>query len=204
MTHSKELNFIIPMVEEQDGNKTRVYDIFSRLHKERIVFIGTPIMDFVASVVVAQLLYLEAEDKSKPIKLYINSPGGDIIAGLAIRDTMALIKPPVHTICIGQCASMAAVILAAGKKGYRFALPSSRVLIHQPWSGGGGGQASDIALQAKEILRMREQLEQMLAKDSGQPFDKVHTDCERDYIMNPQEAKEYGLIDAILDHRDGK
>lgn len=193
--------FTIPMVEEQDGNRTKVYDIFSLLHKDRIIFIGTPIVDYVAAVVVAQLLHLEAESFTKPIKMYINSPGGDITAGLAIRDTMRFIKPDVHTICVGQCASMAAVLLAAGTKGHRYSLPSSRILIHQPWSGGGGGQATDVALQAKEILRMRDQLERMLADSTGQPLEKIHTDCERDYIMVAEEAVTYGIIDSVLDKR---
>lgn len=196
-----EQAFTIPMITERDGNREKVYDIFSRLHKERIVFIGTPIMDYVAAVVVAQLLHLEAEDKSKPISLYINSPGGDITAGLAIRDTMRFIKPDVHTICIGQCASMAAVLLAEGTKGKRFALTSSRILIHQPWSGGGGGQQTDILLQAKEITRLRDQLENMLVNSTGQTLEKIHTDCERDYIMTAQEAKVYGIIDEVYDKR---
>lgn len=194
---SKEVSFTIPMITERDGNREKVYDIFSRLHKERIVFIGTPIMDYVAAVVVAQLLHLEAEDKAKPISLYINSPGGDITAGLAIRDTMRFIKPDVHTICIGQCASMAAVLLAEGTKGHRYALESSRVLIHQPWSYGGGGQQTDILLQAKELTRMRDQLELMLANSTGQPLEKIHVDCERDYIMTAPEALDYGIIDKV-------
>lgn len=194
-------DFTIPMITERDGNREKVYDIFSRLHKERIVFIGTPIVDYVAAVVVAQLLHLEAEDKKKPIMLYINSPGGDITAGLAVRDTMRFIRPDVHTICVGQCASMAAVLLAEGTKGKRFALGSSRILIHQPWSSGGGGQQTDILLQAKEITRMREQLESMLASSTGQSLEKVHADCERDYIMTATEAKTYGLIDEVLDKR---
>lgn len=194
-------NFTIPMIEERDGNRVKVYDIFSRLHKERIVFIGTPIVDYVASVVVAQLLQLEADDEEKPINLYINSPGGDITAGLAIRDTMRFIKPAVHTICLGQCASMAAVLLAAGEPGKRMALESSRVLIHQPWQGGGGGQQTDVELQALELKRMRQQLEQMLADTTGQPIEKIHVDCERDFIMTAPQAKEYGIIDTVLDKR---
>jgi len=196
-----EKMFTIPMIEETDGNRTKVYDIFSRLHKDRIVLIGTPIVDYVAAVVVAQLLHLEAESKTDPIRLFINSPGGDITAGLAIRDTLRFIKPPVHTYCLGQCASMAAVLLAAGKKGERAALASSRVLIHQPWSYGGGGQQTDILLQAKEITRMRDQLEKMLAEDTGQPLEKIHIDCERDYIMTAEEAKDYGIVDKVLTHR---
>ncbi len=201
VSQNSEFNFIIPTVEERDGNRTMYHDIFSRLHKDRIVFIGTPIVDMVAAVVVAQLLHLEEEDISKPISLYINSPGGDITAGLAIRDTMRFIRPEVHTICIGQCASMAAVLLAEGTKGKRYALTSSRILIHQPWSGGGGGQQTDILLQAKEITRMRDQLEQMLSSSTGQPLEKIHVDCERDYIMTAQEAKDYGIIDKVLDRR---
>lgn len=193
--------FTIPMVEERDGNRIKVYDIFSLLNKERIVMIGTPIMDYTAAVVVAQLLYLDGDDHEKPIKIYINSPGGDITAGLAIRDTMRFIKSPVHTIGFGQCASMAAVLLAAGTKGSRSVLPSTRVLIHQPWSGGGGGQQTDVMLQAKELTRMREQLEQMLADDSGQTLEKIHTDCERDFIMTAEETVTYGLVDKIITQR---
>lgn len=193
--------FTIPMIEETVGNRTKVYDIFSLLHKDRIIFIGTAIMDYTAAVVVAQLLQLENESKTKPIHLYINSPGGDITAGLAIRDTMRFIKPEIHTICIGQCASMAAVLLAEGTKGKRVALSSSRILIHQPWSNGGGGQQTDILLQAKEITRMRDQLELMLSNSTGQPLDKIHVDCERDYIMSAQEAKAYGIIDEVFDKR---
>jgi len=198
MRASNEFNFTIPMIEETDGNRTKVYDIFSRLHKERIVFISTPIVDFVSAVVIAQLLHLEADDPKKPVKLYINSPGGDITSGLAIRDTMNYIKPEVHTICVGQCASMAAVILAAGTKGKRYALPNSRILIHQPWSSGGGGQQSDIVLHAKEITRMREKCSLLLAQDTGQTLEKVDADCERDYIMTPEEALEYRIIDKVL------
>jgi ATP-dependent Clp protease protease subunit len=194
-------NFVVPTVELKDGNRTMYYDIFSLLHKDRIIFIGTPIVDIVASTVVAQLLHLESQDKAKPISLYINSPGGDITAGLAIRDTMRFIRPDVHTICIGQCASMAAVLLAEGAKGKRYALSSARILIHQPWSGGGGGQQSDIELQAKEIRRMRDQLEGMLSLTTGQPLEKIHTDCDRDYIMTAIEAKAYGIIDEVFDKR---
>lgn len=196
----KESDFVVPMITERDGNREKVYDIFSRLHKERIIFIGTPIVDYIAAVVVAQLLHLESEN-SKPISLYINSPGGDITAGLAVRDTMRFIKPEVHTICVGQCASMAAILLAEGTKGHRFALPSSRILIHQPWSSGGGGQQTDVLLQAKEITRMRDQLEQMLSNSTGQPLEKIHVDCERDYIMTPDDAVKYGIIDAVREKR---
>jgi ATP-dependent Clp protease protease subunit len=189
------------MIEERIGNTIRVYDIFSLLNKERIVMIGTPIMDYTAAVVVAQLIYLEKEDKEKPIWMYINSPGGDITAGLAIRDTMKFIKCPVRTIGFGQCASMAAVLLAAGQKGERMCLPSTRVLIHQPWSGGGGGQQSDVVIQAKELTRMRDALEKMLAQDTGQPIEKVHQDCDRDFIMEAEEAKTYGIVDKVIDKR---
>lgn len=201
MFQNKEFSFTIPMVEERDGNRVKVYDIFSLLNKERIVMVGTPIMDYTAAVVVAQLLYLDHEDSEKAIKMYINSPGGDITAGLAMRDTMRFIKAPVETICMGQCASMAAILLAAGTKGKRYALPSSRILIHQPWSGGGGGQQTDVVLAAKELTRMRDQLEGMLAQDTGQPLDRIHTDCERDFIMTSEEAKVYGIIDHVITKR---
>lgn len=197
----EEKDFIIPTIVERDGNREKAYDIFSRLHKERIVFIGMQITDFLAAVVVAQLLHLEAEDKTKPISLYINSPGGDITAGLAIRDTMRFIKPEVHTICIGQCASMAAVLLAEGSKGHRFALESSRILIHQPWTSGAEGQQTDVLLHAKELTRLRDLLEKMLSTSTGQPLEKIHVDCERDYIMTPTEAETYGIIDKVLSKR---
>jgi ATP-dependent Clp protease protease subunit len=189
------------MIEERVGNTIRVYDIFSLLNKERIVMIGTPIMDYTAAVVVAQLIYLEKDDKEKPIWMYINSPGGDITSGLAIRDTMRFVKCPIHTIGFGQCASMAAILLAAGKKGERLCLPSTRVLIHQPWSVYGGGQQSDVVIQAKELTRMRDALERMLAQDTGQPIEKVHTDCDRDFIMDAEEAKIYGIIDKVIERR---
>jgi len=197
----KQYDFTIPMVEERDGNRIKVYDIFSLLNKERIVMIGTPIMDYTAAIVVAQLLFLEKEDKTKPIMLYINSPGGDITAGLAIRDTMRLIRPSVHTIGFGQCASMAATLLTAGEKGHRYVLPRTRVLIHQPWSGGGGGQQSDVELQAKELRRMRDQIEKYLSQDSGQTLEKIHADCDRDYIMEAEEAVAYGIADKVLTKR---
>lgn len=202
LLNTRELAFTIPMIEEQDGHRTKVYDIFSRLHKDRIVFIGTPIVDYVAAVVVAQLLHLENDDKTKPIYLYINSPGGDITAGMAIRDTMRFIRPDVYTTCIGQCASMAAVLLAEGAKGHRTALTSSRILIHQPWSSGGGGQQTDILLQAKEITRMRDQLDKMLSNSTGQSLEKIHIDCERDFIMTAEEAKVYGIVDRVVDRRE--
>jgi ATP-dependent Clp protease protease subunit len=184
------------MVIEQTPRGERSYDIYSRLLKERIIFIGMPIDDIVADLVVAQLLFLQGEDPLEPISLYINSPGGSITAGLAIYDTMQYIKPDVHTWCIGQCASMAAVLLAAGHKGHRYALPYSRVLIHQPW-GGMQGQASDISIQAQEILRMRDWINQILAKHTGQDIAKLAQDTERDYYMTAQEAVVYGIIDQI-------
>jgi ATP-dependent Clp protease protease subunit len=194
-------NFIIPSVEETDGNRTKVYDIFSRLQKDRIILLGMPIVDFTAAIVVAQLLFLESEDSKKPIKMYINSPGGDITAGLAIMDTMDLVASPIYTYCVGQCASMAAVLLACGEKGHRQALPSSRVLIHQPWSGGGGGQETDIQVQAKEIGRMRKLLEARIASATGQPIEKVHQDCERDFIMTAEESVTYGIVDKVTTKR---
>lgn len=201
MLQNKEFSFTIPMVEERDGNRIKVYDIFSLLNKERIVMIGTPIMDYTAAIVVAQLLYLEKDNKEKPIMLYINSPGGDITAGLAIRDTMRMIRCPVHTIGFGQCASMAATLLASGEKGHRGVLPSTRVLIHQPWQGGGGGQQSDVEIQARELRRMRDQIEKYLSEDTGQPLEKIHTDCDRDFIMEAEEAVKYGLVDKVIQKR---
>jgi ATP-dependent Clp protease protease subunit len=190
---------LIPMVIEQTPRGERSYDIYSRLLKERIIFIGMPIDDVIADLVVAQLLFLQGEDPLEPISLYINSPGGSITAGLAIYDTMQYIKPDVHTWCIGQCASMAAVLLAAGQKGHRYALPYSRVLIHQPW-GGMQGQASDISIQATEILRMRDWINQILAKHTGQDVEKLAQDTERDYYMTAQEAVVYGIIDQVAEH----
>ncbi|HND18618.1 MAG TPA: ATP-dependent Clp protease proteolytic subunit, partial [Acidobacteriota bacterium] len=179
----------------------RAYDIYSRLLKDNIIFIGTPIDDMIANLVVAQLLFLEAEDPDKDISLYINSPGGSITAGMAIYDTMQFIRPDVTTICVGQCASMGALLLAAGAKGKRFALPNSRILIHQP-SGGAQGQATDIRIQAEEILRMRELTSNILSRHTGQPFDVIERDVERDRIMSAVQAKEYGLIDQVLAHRE--
>ncbi|HMV99666.1 MAG TPA: ATP-dependent Clp protease proteolytic subunit, partial [Acidobacteriota bacterium] len=176
-------------------------DIYSRLLKDNIIFIGTPIDVMIANLVVAQLLFLEAEDPDKDISLYINSPGGSITAGMAIYDTMQFIRPDVTTICVGQCASMGALLLAAGAKGKRFALPNSRILIHQP-SGGAQGQATDIRIQAEEILRMRELTSNILSRHTGQPFDVIERDVERDRIMSAVQAKEYGLIDQVLAHRE--
>ncbi len=189
---------LIPMVVEQTNRGERAYDIYSRLLRDNIIFIGTPIDDNVANVVTAQLLFLEASDPERDISLYINSPGGSITAGMAVYDTMQFIRPDVTTICIGQAASMAALLLAAGAKGKRFALPNSRVLIHQPSMGGLSGQATDIDIQAREILRMREITNELLARHAEQPLEKIERDVERDFIMNAQQAKEYGLIDEII------
>ncbi len=191
---------VIPMVVEQTGRGERAYDIYSRLLAERIIFLGTEIDDQIANLIIAQLLYLEAEDPEKDIALYINSPGGSVTATLAIYDTMQYIKPDVQTICIGQAASGAAVLLAAGAKGKRFALPNSRVLIHQP-HGGAAGQAVDIQIQAKEIQRLRNLIDEILAKHTGQPIEKVTKDTDRDFIMTAQEALEYGIIDQVVERR---
>ncbi|MGH9901271.1 MAG: ATP-dependent Clp endopeptidase proteolytic subunit ClpP [Pyrinomonadaceae bacterium] len=192
---------LVPMVVEQTSRGERAFDIFSRLLKDNIIFIGTPIDDQIANLIVAQLLFLEAEDPEKDINLYINSPGGSITAGMAIYDTMQFIRPDVTTICVGQCASMAALLLAAGAKGKRFALPNSRILIHQP-SGGAQGQATDIRIQAEEIIRMRELTSNILARHTGQPYDMIERDVERDRIMSAMQAKEYGLIDEVIAHRE--
>lgn len=190
----------IPFVLEQTGRGERYYDIFSRLLRDNIIFIGSPIDDSVANLVIAQLLYLEAEDPEKDINLYINSPGGLITAGLAIYDTIQFIKPDVCTICIGQAASMAALLLAAGTPGKRSALPNSRIILHQPF-GGFQGQAADIAIQAQEILRLRERINEILMKHTGQPKEKIIADVDRDFIMTPEQAKDYGIIDNIITKR---
>ena len=187
----------VPMVVEQSNRGERAYDIYSRLLKDRIVFIGGPIDDNVANVVIAQLLFLESEDPDKDIHLYINSPGGVVSAGLAIYDTMQYIKPDVSTICLGQAASMGSLLLSAGAKGKRFALPYARIMIHQPL-GGAQGQATDIQIQAKEILRLREIGNDILVKHTGQPLEKIQTDTERDFFMSSEQAKEYGIIDAVI------
>jgi len=192
---------LIPMVVEQTNRGERAYDIFSRLLKDSIIFVGTPVDDSVANLVIAQMLFLEAEDPERDILLYINSPGGVLTAGLAIYDTMQFIKPDVQTYCIGQAASIAAVLLAAGTKGKRFSLPNSRILIHQPWMSGLGGQASDIDIHAKEILRMRERLNAILASHTGQAETRIQEDTDRDYIMGPVQAKDYGIIDDVLIRR---
>jgi ATP-dependent Clp protease protease subunit len=190
---------LVPMVIEQTGRGERAYDIYSRLLRDNIIFLGTPVDDTVANLIIAQLLFLAAEDPEKDIQLYINSPGGSITAGMAIYDTMQYIRPDVMTICIGQAASMAALLLSAGAHGKRFALPTSRILIHQPSMGGLSGQATDIDIHAREILRMREITNQLLAKHTGQKLEKVEKDVERDFIMNSQQGKEYGIIDDIID-----
>jgi ATP-dependent Clp protease protease subunit len=194
---------LIPFVIETDGRSERGYDIYSRLLKDRIIFLGTEITDEVANLTIAQLLYLEAEDSKADISLYINSPGGSITAGLAIYDTMQFIQAPVTTICLGQAASMAAVLLAAGRAGKRYALPNSRIILHQPF-GEFQGQASDLAIQAKEILRMRESLNRILARHTGQPVEKIQADVERDFIMTPEQARDYGVIDEIIVSRSEK
>jgi ATP-dependent Clp protease protease subunit len=191
---------LVPIVIEQTNRGERSFDIFSRLLNERIVFLGNAIDDMSANLVIAQLIHLESADPEKDIQLYIHSPGGDVTAGLAIYDTMQYIKCDVATICIGQCASMGAVLLAAGAKDKRFALPNSRVLIHQPW-GGTQGQVTDIEIQAKEMVRMRGQLEKILAKHTGQKVDKIHADTDRDNIMTAEEALAYGLIDKVMEKR---
>jgi ATP-dependent Clp protease protease subunit len=191
---------LIPMVIEQTGRGERAYDIYSRLLKDRIIFIGSPIDDLVANLVVAQLLFLEADDPDKDINLYINSPGGSVTAGLAIYDAIEFIKPDVSTICVGQAASMAAVLLASGTQGKRYSLPHSRILIHQPM-GGFQGQATDIDIQAREVLRMKEELNQILNKHTGQELERIQQDTDRDYFMVPEQAKDYGIIDEIITMR---
>ncbi|MCK5450427.1 MAG: ATP-dependent Clp endopeptidase proteolytic subunit ClpP [Candidatus Omnitrophica bacterium] len=189
---------IIPMVIEKEGRQERAYDIYSRLLKDRIIFIGSPIDDNIANIVVAELLYLQMEDPNKDINVYINTPGGSVTSGLSIYDTMQFVKPDVSTYCVGQAASMGAVLLAAGTEGKRYALPYSRIMVHQPW-GGIQGAASDIHIQAKEILRMRDQLEGILSKHTNQSMDKIKTDTDRDYFMTAIEAKEYGLVDHVVE-----
>jgi ATP-dependent Clp protease, protease subunit len=188
---------LVPMVVEKSTHGERAYDIYSRLLKERIIFLGTGVDDHVANLIIAQLLFLQSEDKDKDIYLYINSPGGSVTAGLAIYDTMQYIKPDVSTICIGQAASMGAVLLTAGAKGKRHALPNARIMIHQPW-GGAQGTASDISIQAQEILRMKDELNKILAKHSGQSLERVKKDTDRDYFMSAQESKDYGLVDTVI------
>jgi ATP-dependent Clp protease, protease subunit len=193
---------LVPMVVEQTSRGERSFDIYSRLLKENIVFIGTPIDDNVANLVIAQILFLAAEDPEKDISLYINSPGGVTTSGLAILDTMNLVEPAIVTYCVGQAASMAAVLLAAGTKGKRYSLPYSRILIHQPHASGLGGQAADIDIQARDILRTRELLNRILADATGQPLEKIEHDVDRDYIMDSQQALEYGMIDRVINKRE--
>ncbi len=192
---------LIPMVIEQSSRGERAYDIYSRLLKDRIIFLGTAMNDEVANLIIAQLLFLESEDPDKDINFYVNSPGGLVTAGLAVYDTMQYIKPDITTVCVGQAASMGAVLLTAGTKGKRYSLPNSRILIHQPM-GGFQGQASDIAIQAKEILRMKDTLNQILVNHSGRSMEQVQNDTDRDYFMSGEEAKEYGLIDHVIMDRD--
>ena len=192
---------LVPIVVEKTGQGERSYDIYSRLLKERIVFLNGPVDDVSANVIIAQMLYLESENTSKPINLYINSPGGLISAGMGIYDTMQYIKPPVHTMCCGQAASMGSFLLAAGEKGNRFALPHSRIMIHQPL-GGAQGQATDIEIHAREIIRLREELNGLLSELTGQPLDTINNDTDRDNFMTAKEAKAYGLIDQIVDKRE--
>ena len=195
-------SMLVPMVVEQTSRGERAYDIYSRLLKENIIFLGTPIDDNVANLIIAQMLFLAAEDPQRDISLYINSPGGSISSGLAILYTMRFVEPDIVTICVGQAASMAAVLLAAGAKGKRYSLPHSRILIHQPSMSGLAGQATDIDIYAKEILRMREMLNEILADSSGQSMDRVARDVDRDYIMDPEQAVSYGLVDRVITSRD--
>jgi len=196
----KAQNYLVPTVVESSNRGERAYDLYSRLLRERIIFLGTPIDDTIANLICAQMLFLESEDPDKDINLYINSPGGDITGLLAVYDTMKYIKPSVSTFCFGQAASAAAVLLGAGAKGKRFALPHARVLLHQPW-GGVGGQASDIEIQAREILRMKDMLNDMLAQDTGQSVERITKDTDRDFIISAAEAVEYGLIDEVITAR---
>ncbi len=194
---SEHDQMLVPIVVEQSARGERAYDIYSRLLKDRIVFIGTPVDDLVSNLVIAQLLFLQMEDPDKDISVYINTPGGSVTAGLAIYDTMQFVKPSVATYCVGQATSMGALLLAAGTKGKRFALPNSRIMIHQPW-GGVQGAAADISIQAKEILRLRERINEILAKHTSQALDKIQQDSDRDYFMSAEEAKAYGIVDDVI------
>jgi len=195
MTHQGQV--LVPMVVEQSPRGERAYDIYSRLLKDRVIFIGTPIDDTVSNLIIAQLLFLQSEDADKDISVYINSPGGSVTSGLAIYDTIQFVKPPVATYCVGQAASMGALLLCAGTPGKRFALPDARIMIHQPW-GGVQGAASDISIQAKEILRLREKINELLVRHTGQPLEKIERDTDRDYFMSAEEAKEYKIIDEVI------
>ena len=194
---TSEGQLLVPMVVEQSPRGERAYDIYSRLLKDRVVFIGTPVDDVVSNLIIAQLLFLQNEDPDKEISIYINSPGGSVTAGLAIYDTMQFVRPPVATYCVGQAASMGALLLCAGAKGKRFALPAARIMIHQPW-GGVQGAASDISIQAREILRLREKINELLVKHTSQALEKIQKDTDRDYFMSAEEAKEYGIIDEVI------
>jgi len=193
------VSILVPMVIETTGRGERAYDIYSRLLKDRIIFIGTPIDDMVSNLIIAQLLFLQMEDGQKDISIYINTPGGAVTSGLAIYDTIQFVKPDVNTYCVGQASSMGAVLLAAGTPGKRYALPHARIMIHQPW-GGVQGQATDISIQAQEILKLRERLEEILAKHTKQPLDKIKKDTDRDYFMSAEEAKTYGIVDEVVEN----
>ena len=194
---SEQGQVLVPMVVEQSPRGERAYDIYSRLLKDRVVFIGTPVDDLVSNLIIAQLLFLQNEDPGREINVYINTPGGSVTSGLAIYDTMQFVKPPVATYCVGQAASMGALLLGAGTKGKRFALPNARIMIHQPW-GGVQGAAADISIQAREILRLRETINELLAKHTGQSLEKIQKDTDRDYFMSAEEAKEYGIVDEVI------
>ena len=191
------MSILVPMVIETTGRAERAYDIYSRLLKDRIIFIGTPIDDIVSNLIIAQLLFLQMDNPEKDIEVYINTPGGSVTSGLAIYDTMQFVKPDVNTYCVGQASSMGAVLLAGGRPGKRYALPHARVMIHQPW-GGVQGQATDISIQAKEILQMRAKLEEILAKHTKQPLEKIQKDTDRDFFMSAEEAKTYGIVDEVI------
>ena len=192
--------YLVPMVIEQTGRGERAYDIYSRLLKDRIVFVGTPIDDTIANLIIAQILFLQMEDPAKDINIYIHTPGGSVTAGLAIYDTMQFVKCDVSTYCVGQAASMGALLLAAGAKGKRYSLPHARVMIHQPW-GGAQGTASDISIHAKEILKLKDELNQILAKHTGQPLERIEKDSDRDFFMSAAEAKNYGLVDQVIESK---
>ena len=195
------MSYLVPMVIETTGRGERAYDIYSRLLKDRIVFVGTPIDDTIANLIIAQILFLQMEDGAKDINIYVNSPGGSVTAGLAIYDTMQFVKCDIATYCVGQAASMGVLLLAAGKKGKRFSLPHSRVMIHQPW-GGAQGTASDISIHAKEILKLKDDLNKILAHHTGQPLERIEKDTDRDFFMSATEAKNYGLVDQVITSRD--
>lgn len=203
MKAGERSQILVPMVVEQTGRGERAYDIYSRLLKDRIIFIGTAIDDEMSNLIIAQMLFLQSEDAEKDINLYINSPGGSVTAGMAIYDTMQFLKCPVATFCVGQAASMGAVLLAAGARGKRYALPNARIMLHQPW-GGVQGQAADISIQAKEILRLRDRLNEILAFHTGKPLEIIVRDSDRDFFMSAEEAREYGVVDAVLRKRAGE